>query len=348
MFVKINFSTTNSNPDGNISPSSPFLKSSTSSLTEIDDLSSSFDSESEINEPPSPPETPGLQRKRRRDEVSEESDGTPEPPSPSETLVPQDPCKVCGGFEPLDTQYSLVVCVGCQVCVHQDCYGVTTLKPRGRSWRCDPCLNKHLRNAIKIKKCVLCNLPEGENNAMKRTNGNNWVHVLCATFIQETSFYDAEKVYLVMDIDDLDAKRWKMICSICQESGGVCIQCSGDECKKRFHVTCAQNACYKIGFTLRPPKVDSIDLTRTVQTEQTTQTTQIINSLLIKRPLASKSIFPISPPAAVVVDPNNFEDSEDFKGELVSKVYCEEHGEVENFISLNTRGPQSHQVFITY
>lgn len=105
--------------DGNISPSSPFLKSSTSSLTEIDDLSSSFDSESEINEPPSPPETPGLQRKRRREEVSEESDGTPEPPSPSETPVPQDPCKVCGGFEPSEMRFSLVVCVGCQVCVHQ-------------------------------------------------------------------------------------------------------------------------------------------------------------------------------------------------------------------------------------
>ncbi|CAG8777503.1 1684_t:CDS:2, partial [Acaulospora colombiana] len=90
--------------------------SSTSSLTEASEVFSSLsDTESETQEPPSPPETPGHPRKRRLSqsessgETEDDTDITTEPQSPPDTPIPQNPCKICGGFEPMDTQYPLVI-----------------------------------------------------------------------------------------------------------------------------------------------------------------------------------------------------------------------------------------------
>ena len=33
--------------------------------------------------------------------------------------------------------------------------------------------------------------------------------------------------------------RWSLICSVCRERKGACIQCSVKACKTAFHVTCA-------------------------------------------------------------------------------------------------------------
>ena len=33
--------------------------------------------------------------------------------------------------------------------------------------------------------------------------------------------------------------RWSLICSVCRERKGACIQCSVKACKTSFHVTCA-------------------------------------------------------------------------------------------------------------
>ncbi|CAG8597760.1 17976_t:CDS:2 [Acaulospora morrowiae] len=301
-------------------------KSSTSSLTEISEvLSSSSDTDSETQEPPSPPETPAHPRKRQliqsesSDETEEDTDVTTEPQSPSDIPIPQNPCKICGGFDPMNTQYSLMVCVGCQICVHTDCYGISDRKPMGRSWRCDPCLNGRIRNAIKVKKCVLCSHSEKENNAMKRTNGNNWAHVLCATFIPETSFYEPENVFLIMDVEDIKDQRWNVVCSICQKPGGACIQCSSS-CNKYFHVTCAQEAGCHLGFEVNAVSLRS-DATKTSSSSS-----------------KSKSE---SPDNHIVGMNQNINDG--FNGEMICKVYCNDHGIPEGFLTMNTRDPQSHQ-----
>ena len=35
------------------------------------------------------------------------------------------------------------------------------------------------------------------------------------------------------------SSRWALICTICREKTGACIQCSVKTCKTAFHVTCA-------------------------------------------------------------------------------------------------------------
>lgn len=35
------------------------------------------------------------------------------------------------------------------------------------------------------------------------------------------------------------SSRWALVCSLCRERTGACIQCSVKTCKTAFHVTCA-------------------------------------------------------------------------------------------------------------
>lgn len=41
------------------------------------------------------------------------------------------------------------------------------------------------------------------------------------------------------EIVTVQANRWALICSLCRERTGACIQCSVKKCKTAFHVTCA-------------------------------------------------------------------------------------------------------------
>ncbi|CAG8733807.1 21636_t:CDS:2, partial [Dentiscutata erythropus] len=296
-------------------------KSSSSSLSEISEnyLSSALDSESETQEPPSPPETPSLPLQKRRssqsessDDTSEDTDRTSEPPSPPGTPIPYDPCKICGGFEPLDSQYPLLIVMEYPIVNQWEEAGVVThvlMEEFAEQLKC--VFNEFIRTRI----------PKGVNNAMKRTNGNNWVHVLCATFIPETSFYDAENVFLVMDIEDIKDESWDAICSICQIRGGACIRCSNYTCKKYLHITCAQEAGCNIGFELKSPKLASSqqDLSQKLSPSKHNSEESQGNM--------EQPIF-----------------DEISQCEMVSRVFCYEHSDLpENFVKLNIRDSHSHE-----
>ncbi|XP_062584278.1 uncharacterized protein LOC134246031 [Saccostrea cucullata] len=102
-------------------------------------------------------------------------------------------CAVCASPESEECN-EMVFCDGCDICVHQACYGIQKI-PEG-SWLCRTC-------ALGIKPtCILCPKTGG---AMKSTR----------------------------------ASRWSLICCLCKERCGACIQCSVKSCKTAFHVSCA-------------------------------------------------------------------------------------------------------------
>jgi hypothetical protein len=146
-------------------------------------------------------------------------------PSPDESR-----CAVCNDNE-CENCNAIVFCDGCNLAVHQDCYGVPYI-PEGQ-WLCRRCLLA----LDKDLKCVLC---PNRGGAMKQTTDNRWAHVLCAYWIPEVGF--ANPVYMepIDGIDNVPKARWKLQCYICRKKQGACIQCTHKNCFASFHVTCGR------------------------------------------------------------------------------------------------------------
>ncbi|KAF8988485.1 putative PHD type zinc finger protein with BAH domain-containing protein [Haplosporangium bisporale] len=109
-------------------------------------------------------------------------------------------------------------------------------------------------NAIHNYDCVLCTkTSDNAPQALKRTTGNNWAHILCAVWIPEPTFVNVDALSPVESIGKIRNERWKQVCSLCKQKKGACIGC-GEGCKKAFHVTCARDAGYEIAFEMQPAK----------------------------------------------------------------------------------------------
>lgn len=87
---------------------------------------------------------------------------------------------------------------------------------------------------------------------LKRTSGNNWVHVICAMFIPELRFGDARLLEPVEGISSLPHSRYSQTCKICKGTEGICIACK--HCSATFHATCAQRHGHVLGFDVAPVK----------------------------------------------------------------------------------------------
>ncbi|CAH0401859.1 unnamed protein product [Chilo suppressalis] len=145
-------------------------------------------------------------------------------------------CDVCRSPDSEDGN-EMVFCDSCNICVHQACYGITVI-PDGQ-WLCRPC-----GDGVR-PTCVLCpNL----GGAMKCTpSGHKWAHVSCVLWIPEVSIGCAEKMEPITKISSIPASRWSLVCVLCRERKGACIQCSVKTCKTAYHVTCA----FKHGLEMR-------------------------------------------------------------------------------------------------
>ncbi|CAH2034986.1 unnamed protein product, partial [Iphiclides podalirius] len=150
-------------------------------------------------------------------------------------------CDVCRSPDSEDGN-EMVFCDSCNICVHQACYGITVI-PDGTyghgQWLCRPC------GAGVRPTCALCpNL----GGAMKCTpNGHKWAHVSCVLWIPEVSIGCAEKMEPITKISSIPPSRWSLVCVLCRERKGACIQCSVKTCKTAYHVTCA----FKHGLEMR-------------------------------------------------------------------------------------------------
>ncbi|KAG0326963.1 putative PHD type zinc finger protein with BAH domain-containing protein [Dissophora globulifera] len=162
-------------------------------------------------------------------------------PTRSPSPLPEMPCAVC------DTLSSS----GEQLLSY--CYGVSSTINH-RKWNCDTCQNNQNPTCSTNYKCVLCTKTSDQGpQALKRTTGNNWVHILCAVWIPEITFVNVETLSPVESVARIRQERWKQACSLCKQKAGACISC-GEGCKKAFHVTCARDAGYQIAFEMQPTK----------------------------------------------------------------------------------------------
>ncbi|RXM30711.1 Protein Jade-1 [Acipenser ruthenus] len=144
-------------------------------------------------------------------------------------------CDVCQSPDGEDGN-EMVFCDKCNICVHQACYGILKV-PEG-SWLCRTC-------ALGVQpKCLLCPKKGG---AMKPTpSGTKWVHVSCALWIPEVSIGSPEKMEPITKVSHIPNSRWALVCHLCKEKSGACIQCSAKNCRTAFHVTCAFQCCLEM------------------------------------------------------------------------------------------------------
>lgn len=61
-------------------------------------------------------------------------------------------------------------------------------------------------------------------------------------------FFHCDSGYKLIECNnELQQSRWALICVLCRERVGACIQCSIKTCKTAYHVTCA----FKYGLEMK-------------------------------------------------------------------------------------------------
>lgn len=123
---------------------------------------------------------------------------------------------------------------------------------------------------------------------LKRTAGNNWIHVLCAIWNAELRFASAKLLDSVEGIGSIPSARYGETCKLCKTDRGVCISCN--QCAASFHVTCAQQHGYTLGFDVAPVKGSRKDLTNvvTLGTE-----TGVLSPVAFCREHVAKTVHPM-------------------------------------------------------
>eukprot|EP00898_Chlorokybus_atmophyticus_P004315 jgi/Chlat1/4885/Chrsp31S04906 len=163
--------------------------------------------------------------------------------SPQESMTAA--CDVCGELESEDGNL-IVFCDCCNVPVHQQCYGISIV-PSG-PWLCARC---ERRPPPLPCQCVLCSVPGG---ALKPTtlaadnpDGSpwghvHWAHLFCAQWVPETYIEDTDAMEPVDNLHAVARERWKLVCTLCRQRQGACIQCCYGHCAVSYHATCARRA----------------------------------------------------------------------------------------------------------
>lgn len=141
---------------------------------------------------------------------------------------PESACDVCARSTSEEGN-ALVVCQGCSISVHEDCYGIQSLHA---FWLCRGCLYCEDR-----ARCSFCPSADG---CLKQTSNLRWGHVTCAMFNRTLSFGHP----VSRDPIDVDSYRELDGCMFCEDAHGTAVRCSYFMCKARYHVSCALDRCY--------------------------------------------------------------------------------------------------------
>ncbi|KAG7194153.1 nuA3 HAT complex component nto1 [Scheffersomyces spartinae] len=141
-------------------------------------------------------------------------------------------CAICNESD-CENLNAIVFCDGCNIAVHQECYGVAFI-PEGQ-WLCRKCMiSRHSE-----VDCIFC---PSKTGAFKQLDNSLWSHVVCALWINE--LYFANPIYMepIEGLDLIPKSRWRLNCYICKQKKGACIQCYNRSCFQAYHVTCAKRS----------------------------------------------------------------------------------------------------------
>ena len=209
------------------------------------------------NPPPVSKKKP-KKKKRPRDEDAQTVVQPVAPLEKPEELP--DKCHVCwDGVSYADNQ--ILYCEGCDVAVHQECYGVRHV-PKG-DWFCRVCEGARAKAKAalakvkgggkkkppagakrdareKKKKCFVC---DAEGGALKPVAGgrDRWCHLFCSNWMPELYIKDLKTMEPVGGAENIDADRATLRCEVCAKPKGTgsCIQCSFGNCSAAYHPLCA-------------------------------------------------------------------------------------------------------------
>ncbi|KAG0437160.1 Peregrin [Dictyocoela muelleri] len=145
-------------------------------------------------------------------------------------------CNICG-LEMSIPNNQLIYCDGCNICVHQECYGVPYVPEN--AWFCKKCL---FCDEIE-PQCKFCTERGG---AYKQTTDQKWAHVLCCLYNENLTFGNAVFLEPIEDPENKNLSTLKKPrCIVCKQSKGLTINCKVENCTNFYHVTCAvQNSFY--------------------------------------------------------------------------------------------------------
>ncbi|CAF1637319.1 unnamed protein product [Adineta ricciae] len=142
-------------------------------------------------------------------------------------------CDICL-LPDADDGNEMVFCERCNACVHQNCYGISSI-PNG-TWLCKPC------SIVRRPACLLC--PKFGGPMKCTPSGTVWCHLTCALWLPELKFGDYVKMEPILNLDKIPHARWTLRCVVCSTSEGACVQCAHKNCRTPFHVTCGLSAGY--------------------------------------------------------------------------------------------------------
>jgi NuA3 HAT complex component NTO1 len=191
------------------------------------------------------PQPRHAQTHRPRSSSQAAVNGDPNPPGDE----PDSKCSICDDGDCENTN-AIIFCDGCDLAVHQECYGVPFI-PEGQ-WFCRKC--KEIGRGTPT--CIFCPNVDG---AFKQTNTLRWSHLLCAIWIPEVNIANMTFMEPIQDVDKVPKSRWKLGCYICNQKMGACIQCGNKNCYQAFHVTCARRA--KLFLKMKSQHQGGIDTT---------------------------------------------------------------------------------------
>ena len=125
-------------------------------------------------------------------------------------------------------------------------------------------LEKELADNMRMEyrnKQMMLNRAMTPREPLKRTTGNNWVHVSCAVWMPEIRFSNAKIMEVAEGFQSIPPAKYDAICKLCKnrdhlnvlrENAGACVSCL--QCHANFHASCAFEAGYQFGFDVTPVK----------------------------------------------------------------------------------------------